>query len=210
MQILNLYLDVDKPGGAACLLAGTGSQAKQGNQGLIAGDTLTLRLYFRQVAGLGSASTAVDLDTGSAIVLAGKAVLTEADALFSASSFTFNGTGHYYEATLDLNTTGLDTLLATATSATVYCDVEVQNATNTKRITYRFTATVYKEAYTGSEGTTSGNPPYPAPENVAVKNPTGNMHREKDGKWQLKDVAAGDWHDFWLENGVLQFGPGEA
>ena len=210
MQIASLYLDVDRPGGAACVLSGTTSNTQQDRVAFVAGDTLTLRLYFRRRAGTGTASTAVDLAAGSAIVVAGKADLTSIDALFSATGFTADLASHFYYATLDLTTTGLATLLATATSAAVYVDVEVQDATNAKRITYRFLATVYKQAYTGTEGLVDGNPPYPAVDNVAVKNPTGGMHREKSGKWQLKDVATGLWYDFWLENGALQFGgPGE-
>lgn len=212
MQVYDIYLDRGKPGGQACVLNGTSSSLAAANHQLIQGDKLRLRLYFRTVGGFGIASTSVILDAGDVIVLAGKLASNPgaADALFSCSSFVQGaiGTESYYEGVVDLNTMELATALGSSLYVECSVDVEVQNAANTERLSYRVPVRVHKQALIGTEGTTSGNPPYPAAGSVAVKAPTGGMQQEISGVWRTKDIATGLWHLIYIENGVVKIDQG--
>lgn len=214
MQVYDIYLDRGKPGGQSCVLNGTSCSLTAANHQLIQGDKLRLRVYFRTVAGFGTASTSVTLDTGDVMVLAGKLATTPgaADALFSCSSFVqgASGTDNYYEGVLDLNTTDLATALGAALYVDCSIDIEIQNVSNTERLSYRLTARVHKQALIGTEGTTSGNPPYPASGEVAVKSPTGGMQKEINGVWRTKDIVTGLWHLIYIEDGVVKVDEGVA
>ena len=212
MQVYDIYLDRGKPGGQSCVLNGTSSSLAAANHQLIQGDKLRLRVHFRTVAGFGTASTSVTLDAGDVMVLAGKLATTPgaADALFSCSSFVQGATGSndYYEGVVDLNTTELATALTSVLYVDCSIDIEIQNAANTERLSYRVTARVHKQAYAGTEGTTAGSPPYPASGEVAVKSPTGGMQKEISGVWRTKDIVTGLWHLIYIENGVVKIDEG--
>jgi hypothetical protein len=214
MQVYDIYLDRGKPGGQSCVLQGTSCSLAAANHQLIQGDKLRLRIHFRTVAGFGTASTSVTLDAGDVMVLAGKLATTPgaADALFSCSSFVqgASGTDNYYEGVVDLNTTELATALTSVLYVDCSIDIEIQNAANTERLSYRVTVRVHKQAYAGTEGTTAGSPPYPASGEVAVKSPTGGMQKEINGVWRTKDIVTGLWHLIYIENGAVKVDEGVA
>lgn len=214
MQVYDIYLDRDKPGGQPCVLQGTSSSFAQTNHQLIQGDKLRLRVHFRTVGGFGVASTSVTLDAGDVPVLAGKLTTAPeaASALFQCSSFVQGaaGSNNYYEGVLDLNTAELNTALTSALYVDCSVDIEIQNAANTERLSYRLTVRVHKQALIGTEGTTSGNPPYPASSVVAVTSPTGGMQKEINGVWRTKDIVTGLWHLIYIEDGVVKVDEGVA
>lgn len=212
MQVLNLYIDINSPGANSNLLNGTSNVLLATRPNWVSGDKFYLRLWFRTKGSLGGTSSSYTLQTGSAIVVAGKSDLTATDALFSATGFTqqTSGSDVYYEALLDLNTAQLATALTSVGSVSVYLDIEVQNSDNSRRLTWRNAITITKQAYAGTEGTTLGNPPYPASSEVAVNTPAGGLQKCISGVWHLKNVTTGLWHPYWLEGNPpqLTFGAG--
>ena len=200
-RVYSLYLDKDAPGGLSCLLAGTSGAVRTQAVQWMQADAFTIRLYFRERAGL-SATTSVELGSGDEIVLAGKASLAATDLLFSVTSWTkvTSGSEVYYQGTLDLNTTELETAM-TSTSVTALVDVEVQNADNTRRLSYRFSATVAKQVYDGESDPTPGTPTYPSPSALMVKNPEGGSYRFKDGNLQFWNPTTEKYHT------LFPFGP---
>jgi hypothetical protein len=212
MQIYDIYLDRGKPGGQTCVLNGVSSQALQSNHQMLQGDTLRLRIHWRTAGGYGAVATSVTLDAGDAMVLAGKLATDPGavDALFSCATFVQGAAGadNYYEGVLDLNTAELATALTSALYEDCSVDVEIQNAANTERLSYRLTVRVHKQVYAGTEGTTAGSPPYPAPDSLALKTPTGGMQKEIAGVWRTKDIVTGKWVAIWFENGAIKFDEG--
>lgn len=147
--ILDLYIDVDQPGGRACLLQGLTGSAASTAPAFINGDVFLLRLHFRRRAGGIAASTNIQLDTGFGLAFAAKASAA-GTTLFSATSFTEDDTDVddiFYEAELALTATALATALSGQTSITVICDIEVQADSNAQRLTYQFSATVRPQIY---------------------------------------------------------------
>jgi hypothetical protein len=207
MTIRNLYLDYGNPGGSETVLNGIQSSTLQQALNWISGDAFALRLWFRQLTSLGSASTSVTLEAGSQIVLAAKISLTAETLLFTAGSFSagVSGTDVYYEAACDLNTAELDAAMGAESSLSVYIDVEVQNAANTRRITWRFSLTITRQVYEGTESVPSSNllP-------VAINDPPGGLQKCISGVWHIKNVDTGLWHPYWLDGSgpQLRFGPG--
>jgi hypothetical protein len=150
-RALNLYVDVNKPGGAFPLLeAKTSSPA--GDISMIFGDVFPLHIYFRAPGVVGASSTAEQLPSGSGLVVAAKKKDTPAgDVLFLAGSFieTDSGDDLHYVGDLDLNTLPLETAIGSASSIQVDVDIEVQFDGNTQRQTFRFGATIYRQMYDG-------------------------------------------------------------
>ncbi len=212
MQVLNLYLDINSPGANSNLLNGTSNVLVSNRPNWVSGDKFYLRLWFRTKGTLGGTSTSYTLQAGSALVAAGKSDLTATDVLFSATGFVeqTSGTEVYYEAILDLNTTQLATALTSVGSVSVYLDVEVQNSDNSRRLTWRNTITVTKQAYSGTEVATDGNPPYPSAASLALNTPAGGLQKCISGVWHIKNVTTGLWHPYWLEGNQpqLTFGAG--
>lgn len=214
MQTKDIYLDRSRPGGENCVLNGASSSLATANHQFVQGDKLRMRLHFRTSTGFGTTSTPVSLDAGDVLAMVGKVSTTPGatDALFSCTSFTKTDitTDIYYEGVLDLNTVEIGTALGSALYIDSVVDVEVQNSDNSERVTYRLTVRINKQAYAGTEGTTSGNPPYPAPANVALNAPVGGLQKCIDGVWHMKNVTSGQWHPYWLEGNPPQFtfGPG--
>lgn len=204
-RTLDLYLDVAKfASGANPLLAVDGGSVRaNGSPVLIQGDHLTLRLHFCRFSSAGL--EIVDLPSGSAIVFAGRArdAIESGDILFAADTFTVSGTGDdlLYSAELDLNTAELDAAIGTDAQLIVRCDVEVQNADNSRRMTLQFDATVRHEVY--SEGAA-------VPITVAVD----RAYRIADGEFQLWNPDQSKWHSIYVRGGAgaeqLVIGAGEA
>jgi hypothetical protein len=61
-------------------------------------------------------------------------------------------------------------------------DIEVQNADNSERSTFQFTATVKKQAYAGESNPVPGAPLYPAPNQIMLKHADGASIVFVDGK----------------------------
>lgn len=205
-RTLDLFIDTAKPGGLACLLEGAQGAARQTALSLVQGDDFTVRLFFRTVPdGIYTASTAVELDAGAELVMAGKADLEETTLLFSATGFTADedeDLGAFYSARLNLNTSELEEALDGEEDAlTVYVDVEVQNADNSRRLTYRFTLTVEQQVYDGEADPTPGTPDYPSPSAVMVKNPVGGSYRFHAGNLQFWNADTAKWHT-WFPSGA--------
>lgn len=167
---INLYIDGDLPGGRNALLSGlTDPGPATERPALMQGDILAVNLYFRRKNSadpVGSVTTALELPAGSVVVLAGKLESDlSGDALFVASSFASGGSSDtvHYAASLTLNTDAIQTAFEanpTSSSLNVFADVEVQNAGNTERVTFRLHVTLYRQAYQGDEATPVPSPSY--------------------------------------------------
>jgi len=152
---LAFYIDADAPGGGRCLLDGlTSSNYRAGIVYGITGDRVPLRLYFRRrSAAAGGASTAAQWPAGSAVVLGGKVEAAGA-TLVRCSAFTLvAGDAPYYSGVLSLDTVALrDAALEAASDAiTLLVDVEVRNAGNTERVTFRFSLTILAQVYSETD-----------------------------------------------------------
>jgi hypothetical protein len=208
MIVRNLYIDFTNPGAENVLLQGTQSSPIQRTLNWVNGDVFAVRLWFRTPGALGAASVFAALDAGSVIVMAGKTSLTSATLVFAAASFAEGTSGGetYYESECSLNTAALAAAVAGSTNAVpVYVDVEVQNADNSRRLTWRFLINVTRQAYEGTEDI-----PATSPQAVALNSPAGGLQKCIDGVWHIKNVDTGKWHPYWLEGTgpTLMFGPG--
>lgn len=168
----NLYIDVDAPGGLPCLLSGKNSSGITTAPTYIFADCFPLNLYFRTRNGVGTASTAVGL--ASLNIVVGAKLLSNLSAtslLFSASDFVAVGTDDdlHYQAVLDLDKTELATALGSNKNITARVNVEVENADNSRRLTYQFDVVIQAQAYGGESSPTPGTPIYPVPSLLVTK-----------------------------------------
>lgn len=183
----NLFIDGMRPGGADAALDGTTSTSLSSPVSFVAGDVLTLKVWFRERATDGGTSTAMTIPSGSVIVVGGKLASSAGELLFSATSFSADGDG--YIATLDLNTTPISTALSSIDHGRyldIYVDIEVQNAGNTARATYRVNGRLYKQVYAGETSPSSVVPPTPI-----LLSPDGSrweIAASNDGEIQLTKV----------------------
>jgi hypothetical protein len=161
---INLFLDYLKPGGIEPLLEEFKSKPVYTRAAVMSGDVCKLRLYFRKRGATAETdSTEETLPAGSTIVVAGKnAADLTSDSLFCASSFsevTGLNTSKCYESTLDLNNVTLLAVMTalekTVTKLTAIVDIEVRNAGNTSRVTYRTTIEIYRQVYAGEAAPSS-------------------------------------------------------
>jgi hypothetical protein len=159
------YLDVDAVGGLACLLEAKTSSLLSDTPSLVQGDCVNVQLYFRKrAASPGGNSEARTLAAGSKLYLAAKlpADLDDGDPLFSASSFAAEGSDDdaCYQALLNLDTEEVAEAFAAAEAAylDLYLDVEVQNADNSERVTFRFALRLLQQVYAGEAEPAPGTP----------------------------------------------------
>ena len=203
----NLFVDVDAPGGAACLLVEKTSSPRSDRPTFIQADKFPLNLYFRRRGNEGNASTAVPLDALT-VVLGAKLLdnLSATTLLFSAAGFAETGTGDdlRYQAVLDLNTAELAAALTTAKSCTARINIEIETAGNARRLSYQFDVTVQKQTYGGEAAPTPGTPIYPHPSLLLLKQEDGARWRFKGGEWQYYFSEDGKWRSVGhaLVNGV--------
>lgn len=174
---ISLYIDGAKHGGVDALLDGTASTPPSIRPAFMAGDKCNLKLFFRARAADFGVSTGYDLAAGSAIVVAAK-TKTGTDLLLSVTSFSGTGSGdtQAYQSTLDLNTVPIATAttgLANDAYVDIYLDIEVRNAGDTERLTYRVAARLYKQVYSGEA----------APASVAL--PPAILVAPNGDRWQL-------------------------
>lgn len=198
-RVFDLYIDTAAAGGPNPLLQATNGSPLTIPVSWVQADCFTLRLHFRSLNGFGVTTTAVALAAGDEIVLAAKAAVADSTLLFNAMGFTevTGGGDTYYQATLDLNTTELDTAL-TGSTLTALVDVEVQNADNTARLTFRFSVTIVAQAYDDEADPTPGTPTYPAPSAVMVKNPSGGSYRYHEGNFQIYNATTTKWYTLFV------------
>lgn len=168
----DLYIDINAPGGAACLLDGETSQNLQTAPQWIFGDCFPINLHFRQKGGVGNNSTAVALPTVN-LVLGAKDLsgLSATTLLFSCTAFTPQGSDDAlcYQALLNLNTEELLTDLGSQKSITARVNVEIQNPDDSQRLSYQFDVTIQEAAYDGEASPTPGTPQYPVPTQLVTK-----------------------------------------
>ena len=153
-RVISLYIDITKPGGVACLLAGKSSSEISAVPSFILGDKFTLALYFRRPsAGITTASTAVSISGAVALGAKPTADLESTDLLFSAADFAETDTDDdlHYEAAVDLNTPELLAAMGDEDTLDVTVDIEVRDAGNSERLTFQFAAQVRRQALIGTE-----------------------------------------------------------
>jgi hypothetical protein len=181
-RVYDLYIDVDAPGGADCILDANGGRRSASNPiRWIVKDVFEVRLHFRRIsATIDAETTVVEQPASWAIVLAGKdpaAVGTEQNPtglVFSATQFVRVATDDdvYYAATLSLDTSELETLLASTVVGdyeTVRIDIENQDATNAARLTYQFPVRIQQQVYDNETDPVPAVPEYPSPGAIMVK-----------------------------------------
>jgi hypothetical protein len=149
----SLAINANLPGGRNSLLKdSTDSNPISEKPYLMCGDSVPLRLYFR-IPVLGANSTTAELEAGSVIVLCGTLAETPYTNLFVVSGFALSS--EYYTADINLNVAPVIAALATASTIDVSIDIEVRNATNTARITYRADVVLCKEGFNSDTVSTS-------------------------------------------------------
>jgi hypothetical protein len=171
-RIACLYIDVDVRGGNP-LLDGKTSAPLAAAQYFIQADKFPLQLYFRKrSATTGGTSAATELAATDNIVFSGKetAQITGATPLFTISGFAVFGSGDdlCYQAVLNLDTIPLRAAMTSVPTLAITIDIEVQNADNSERFTFQFTATIKKQAYNGEAIPLPGAPLYPAPNQIML------------------------------------------
>lgn len=177
-----LYIDGAKSGGLDAVLDGTNSTPPNYPPALMSGDKCPLKVYFRQKSTDNTASTYLDLPAGSTLVVAGRT--TSGSLLFASTGFAASGAGteaSCYAGTIDLATAEIEEALTSAaygSAIAVYVDIEVRNAGNTERLTFRISANLYKQVYDGSSSATS----------IAF----GTLTAPDGGVWQLGVDNAGE------------------
>lgn len=234
LRRVDLYLNNDRTPGNV-LLSSLTDQTPPSAPAWIEDDKFLVRLRFcDRPATVGGRATPTELDADNVIVLAGKKVRGTGATLFNATSFIKvvvpagedTPADVYYQAVLNLNTGALDSAWAPGESQmTVHVDVEVQapasdGGDDPDRITYQFPVTIVRQSYDGDEGTEveAGDPVYPAPEMLVVKQPVNGAYRFKSNGaagilFQVKNGTTGKFHTLFVVGGegaeVLTIGPGE-
>lgn len=175
-RVYDLYVNVDAPGGAYCLLDASGAKRSDSEKvSWVASDIFELRIHFRRLpTTIDGVLEVIEQPASWAIVLA---ALDPADATkmcFSATSFVRVATTDdvYYSATLSLDTANLTTALAAVDpgESLEFCvDIENQDATNAARLTYQFPVLIYQQVYDGETVPTPEEPQYPSPGAIMVK-----------------------------------------
>jgi hypothetical protein len=143
---VSLYIDGNKSGGLNAALDGTLSSPPPNPTSLMAGDRCPVALYFRARATDDGASTVLELPAGSTVVMAGR--MATGALLFASTGFTAGST--CYTGTIDLGTAAIEAALAGTAygaSVTIYLDIEVRDAANLERLTFRIVASLYKQVY---------------------------------------------------------------
>jgi hypothetical protein len=166
----DLFIDIDAPGGAACLLDGKSSNGLQNSPTYIQADCFPLHLYFRARNGAGTPSDNIDLATLN-ILLGAMVAPADASEIFSANSFVsgVDADGDtYYAAALNLDTTELATALSGKKSITATVTLEIENPDNSARLSYQFQVTI-QATTSGATSPTPATPAYPAPSLLVTK-----------------------------------------
>jgi hypothetical protein len=175
MHYLDLYLNVDKPEGQACLLSGPNSMATASSWIILLGDAVTCRLWFKKDSGVTGVAPTIQsvLDAGESIVFGAKATsaLDAPDFLFSQTNWATltdaNGNTHY-EGLLTFDSQAFRTAF-TGTTLPLTINVRLLSQDQTARLTYQFPAVCYEGAILGTEGIPdTGDPIYPTPEQLAA------------------------------------------
>jgi hypothetical protein len=169
-----IYIDGSRSGGLDAVLDGKLSTARSYPHALMAGDKCPLKLFFRARDPQNGASTALELAAGSTMVVAGRT--TAGVILFASSSFAAAGTGDdaHMLGSIDLATAEIETALTAVNfgaSIDIYIDIEVRDAGNTERLTFRAAAKLYKQVYDGSS--------------IATSIAFGTMTAPDGGVWQI-------------------------
>lgn len=185
---MDIYIDINSPGGTPAVLDGLSSSRRAAAHTVMQGDAFALNLYFRTTAGVGAVATKARLATGAVVKFQAKTA-PGGTVLFGVDTFTetetSSGSGeYYYTGTLAIPTTDLDSLFTGGkTSLAVSADVEVQNASNTLRTTYRIPLTLFRQVYANEL------PPVPPAseleiiggvayfEKIMLKSSTGEYHQ---------------------------------
>jgi hypothetical protein len=166
-RIVPLYINGDIPGGLEAALEGKTSQRVARKPQFMAYDCFELDLYFRKPgASAGTASTAYTLPAAWSLVFAAKlkGPPISGDVLFSCASWSEtepSGDDARYIGTLDLNTTAVAAALVanpTLNSIPILIDVEMRNALNSERLTWRIEAELIRQVYANEGAPSSGTP----------------------------------------------------
>ena len=149
----------------------------------IAADDFQLQIWLCNQVGTGPGATltGAQIDAGEQIVVVGKASnnLGATDALFSATGFSENieaGTGqYYYQSTLDLTATNLQTALVGSANGRLACtlQVQVQTAANATRLSYLIPVIILQGAYVAGNDMATGNLQYPPPNELVTTTQLG-------------------------------------
>ena len=174
-RAVSFYIDGAKSGGLNALLDGTTSAMPSLAPALMAGDKCACNLFFRERDSENGASDPMDLPAGSTIVMAARLATADSDVLFVSSDFA-GGEGESWDGTIDLNTTPITTAMANVkygSAVDINIDIEVRDAGDTERLTFRFAAKLYRQIYEGGV----------APSVVVL--PAAILESPDGSRWQL-------------------------
>ncbi|NQT92553.1 MAG: hypothetical protein HQ559_07320 [Lentisphaerae bacterium] len=157
-RTLDLYFNTEARTGNAMLLIEGTSVRESVTPIMVEGDKFTLRLFFRKKLATGGVET-VELPSSSVLGFAGKLAtrIGTGDPLLACESFAFDGEGDAanWQGTLDLNTVELAAAFSgEEKQIAVTCDLEIQNADNSERITLQADIIIRRQVYDGETGPT--------------------------------------------------------
>lgn len=193
-RAIDLYVNADISAGQRLFTTATSANPLAAWQAT-AGDRFILRVHWRLRAQAQSAPTVpAKLPAGAQMVIGVKpANALGGDLLAFVEEFTEvedDGVFHY-EAIANFNTSEILAAFNGQSSLRCQADLEIQNADNTKRLTHRLPLNIFQQAYSGLEGEpVDGDPPYPPPGQVVVKNP-------ENGAYRIKETEDGVFLQFW-------------
>lgn len=189
-RYLHLYYDVDSTAAVPLLRFDGDSVATGAAPSLVQSDHFPFAVHLMRRSA-GNEYEALSIPPGHVMVFAGKVGET---LLFSATGFVeaTDDRGSYYEAELDLHTDALATAIGTKAEITVRCDLEIQNADNTRRYTIQADFVVRRQSYAGEGSPTPSAPLYPSPDQVALRDPGGdaNYRITADGEVEFLNMAS--------------------
>lgn len=155
-RVIELVVNGDLPGGYNALLKSkTSGEAISRRPRLMAGDRFSLRLYFRKPnTAIGAAASVYELESPNSMVLVGKA---DPDAITGSSLFSIvdwvkigSGDAAYYQGVCDLTSAEIAALFASGPDeVNISADLEVRDAINSARVTYRLELTLCRQVYDG-------------------------------------------------------------
>jgi hypothetical protein len=170
-RTLNLFVNLSSPGGpgSSMLRSRSPNDLLSYAVPFVFGDCFTLALWFLTPDPYGVDDSAVETVDGS--ILVGGRAAPGGDLLFAASGFQQVGSGNtrHYEAVLNLNTAALREAIGTSATLAVIVDIELQNADNSRRMTYQFLAVVNAEYVATASGVELPGLHYPAPDQLVLR-----------------------------------------
>jgi hypothetical protein len=200
---LDLHIDVDAPSARTLLASATDTSVLSVPPELVAGDLLTVRVFFWTRGATPGSRTAIDPGATATFVLSGRTLDVPPDSplLFLATAFTELETG-VWQTTLDLNTAAIAAHLAAspAGAKVITAELEIRDAADTARRSIQFRARLMPQVWDNQ------NPPSAAAPTDAVRHSPQTLTGQQQaqvranlalGSSAVLDAAPRILNEFW-------------